>query len=954
MGVGDRSEIDRLSRDSGRSPTILRRRLSPVEAIRRPQWAGDRDTARQLVPMGLIGAWDSECVEDRKVLERIAGTSYDAVQKDFVGLLGINDCPVWSVGRHRGIASKIDVVFGIANWLTEHDIDELLSVAGGVLGEVDPALDLDERNRWAAVLHGKVRRYSRALRSGVCETLALLAEHGNHIFRRRFGMDLEAKVSALVARLLTPLTDEVLLSQVDDLPQYAEAAPECLLELLEGDLRSDNPVAHCLLAPSTTDAFGSGCPRTGLLWALECLAWNPEHLPRVAMILAKMSEKVIRDNWTNNPINSLAAVFQHWMPQTAANLERRKKVLELVCDRYPRVGWHMCTEQFKSYGFGDYSYRPRWRGDASGAGGVTTRGESREFVRKALDIAIKWPTHTSDTLGDLIAHVARMSPESQARVWSSVEKWAAETTTSDGDRSQLRERVRLYGLSRRARRQASADTRTRAREVYESLVPRSLALRHGWLFKNAWVDESSEELEEEEVDLEARNERIRILRMGALREILDEEGLSGVMLLLHSSGAAAHIGNYVATIFGGDVEALKEVFLCCLREEGSAEAKVGEFIRGFMTAAADDLTLDDLLAIASEVADGNVLRLLLCAPFDATTWDAAERYGPEVAENYWRKVVPFGWHFTASQWRTLVARLLKVGRPLEAFRVCSVSWTETETSVIVDVLRGVAGVREAPEELHLDGYRIGKAFEVLGGRNDIAWEEMAQLEFAFAAILEYEDVGMPNLERHVAESPMFWVQLLALVFKRSDAGEDPEEWRIANPDRHRAMGENAYRVLQWVKRVPGTHTAGEIDADALQRWVVEARRLATECARSDFCDLEMGELLARSAAVTVGDVADGDVWPDRAICEVLELIGSRTVVEGFLIGTVNARGVTVRSAYDGGQQERALADRYTRLSDRIGVEYPFAGQILRELAGTYERDAGRHDDEVELNQRLRS
>ena len=130
--------------------------------------------------------------------------------------------------------------------------------------------------------------------------------------------------------------------------------------------------------------------------------------------------------------------------------------------------------------------------------------------------------------------------------------------------------------------------------------------------------------------------------------------------------------------------------------------------------------------------------------------------------------------------------------------------------------------------------------------------------------------------------------------------------------------------------------------------------MSAEYGRLDVCDLKIGELLARSVARTVAGIADADVWPDRAVCEALEMIGSRSVANGFVVGTLNARGVTKRGAYEGGEQERTLAKTYLGLSDLIDVEYPFVGRILREIAITYNGHAGRHDSEVELRQRLNS
>ena len=57
MGITARERVDRLASESGRSPTVLRRRLPRIEAIRTPPWAGDKEVARSLIPMTFVGAW---------------------------------------------------------------------------------------------------------------------------------------------------------------------------------------------------------------------------------------------------------------------------------------------------------------------------------------------------------------------------------------------------------------------------------------------------------------------------------------------------------------------------------------------------------------------------------------------------------------------------------------------------------------------------------------------------------------------------------------------------------------------------------------------------------------------------------------------------------------------------------------------------------------------------------
>ena len=88
----NRDEINRLSHESGRSVTVLRRRLSNTEAIRKPNWSTDTRLARLLVPIALAGSWDSRSKTDRDVLLLIRSTSdYDEIEKELLDLQSLED-----------------------------------------------------------------------------------------------------------------------------------------------------------------------------------------------------------------------------------------------------------------------------------------------------------------------------------------------------------------------------------------------------------------------------------------------------------------------------------------------------------------------------------------------------------------------------------------------------------------------------------------------------------------------------------------------------------------------------------------------------------------------------------------------------------------------------------------------------------------------------------------------
>lgn len=945
MGV-EEGRVERLERESGRSPTILRRRLSKNAAIRTPVWAGDDDTARILAPMTLIGAWHVEPKADREIVSYLADRKYDTIESDIARLLGFDDSPVWSAGRYRGVVSKIDALFAIARMLTSADLDRFFEVAEYVLSESDPALELPEEDRWAAALYDKTRDHSGALRAGICETLVLLSVHGNNRFQSRLGIDLEVQVGMLIRQLLTPLTLEKLLSHADDLAHYAEAAPSEFLRIIEEDLQRDDPVVFGLLKPVDSGTFGASPSRTGLLWALECLAWRPDNLRRVMAILAQLSRLQINDNWLNKPGASLQAIFRSWMPQTAASLERRVTALEMLVRRFPEVGWKVCLAQIKpGTRIGHDSYRPRWRSDASGAGQVVTRAEIYDFTEQALNFLIAWDSHDEGTLGDLVESLQGIPEEDQAKVWDLIDEWSRDA--SEAAKASLRERIRRYAFTRRGRgRGFSEASRERAGKAYDSLRPDDPVIRHGWLFAENWVQESAYEMEDEDFDHRKHDERIDNLRHEAMGEICSERGFEGIKELLTDSGASGVIGRYAASCVTG-LEPQVDFILYCLSLDGDLRSKGEWCLQGFLFAIGDDQRAQLLQVTAERLPFNERTRLFVCAPFKATTWRILDGHDEEIRSGYWNDVFPSWGQHSPAELTELIDRLVEVRRPRAAFHAVHMDFEEIETSRLKRLLRDVATVNVEPaDHFKLDRYYISRALDSLDGRAGVTQEEMARLEFLFIDALQDSQHGIPNLEEQIAQTPELFVQAVAFAYKRSDKEEDPPEWRIENTEQRVAVALAAHRVLDQMTKIPGTDEEGTIKAASLASWLAEVRRLCREYARAHVGDHCLGQLLAKAPAGEDGH------WPCDAVCEAMEEIASQNIASGFQIGVHNSRGVVSRG--EGGEQERELAGKYRAWAKRLDVDYPYVGRVLEGIAESYKHEAQWWDTRASISERLRS
>ena len=902
--------------------------------------------ARRLISLTLVGTWHAGSVADRDILAALADRPYQEIENSIADLLTNDDCPVWRVQQYRGVVSKIDALFAIAPSMTESHIIDFVAFAEYVLSESDPRLELPADQRWMTGLYGKVRKHSAALRTGICETLVLLAVHGDSLFRERLGIDVEEQISALVRRLLAPLTSDKLLSHDRDLPSYAEAAPEVFLTLLQEDLKRREPAMRTLLTPVGSGVFESPV-RTGILWALERLAWNPKYLVRVVLLLADLSRTKIDDNWVNKPISSLAAIFRSWIPQTAAPLDERLRALEALCKRFPDIGWQICIQQFQAYQSVAFpSARPRWRNDAAGAGEPLSNEEPVRFARKALELAISWPRHDGARLGDLVESLGRLTDQDRLSIWNLIDTWSR-SETDEGAKAELRERIRRAVRTRRGRQlDLKGTVRDRACEVYESLAPCDQVTRHAWLFARSWVEDSADELWDEDRDWEEREKRIDAHRTEAMTEIWSARGLDGAIALLPKSDAAYVVGHYAASC-AADVRSAKDVLQRCLLTHAAPDEKVDGFIRGFIGSVKEEVRAEVLSPSAGIGDIEEIVRLFRCAPFGERTWRLLDTHAEAVRNQYWRNVVPGITRFTEAETTELIDRLLESDRPRAAFFAVHIDWVKVETSRLKRLLRAVATVDGEPaDHFKIEAYNISEALKSFGGRPGVTPDEMAQLEFAFIGALRDSRDGIPNLEKRLVESPALFVQVLALVFRRNDGGQDPSAWCVDDPARRAALGNAAHAVFEQVRRIPGANSEGQVDNDELLRWVTEARGLCREHGRIEIGDERIGQWLSKASS------EDDSHWPCRSVCDVLEAIASEDMATGFEVGVHNGRGVTTRGPYEGGGQERDLAAKYRAWAQARRFEYPFVGRILDSIAEGYERDATRMDADVRVRQRL--
>jgi hypothetical protein len=188
------------------------------------------------------------------------------------------------------------------------------------------------------------------------------------------------------------------------------------------------------------------------------------------------------------------------------------------------------------------------------------------------------------------------------------------------------------------------------------------------------------------------------------------------------------------------------------------------------------------------------------------------------------------------------------------------------------------------------------------------------------------------------------MQIIALAYKRSDDGEDPPEWGMKDLKENQALFSTAYAALHKMQYIPGRDQSGNIDIEKLRSWLTELRSLCQKHAREKIGDHIIGEILATAP------VGEDGIWPSPPVRLVLEEIASQDIASGMRTGVYNARGIHSRE--EGGNQERALAEKYRNWSRQLAFECPYVANLVAQIATSYDYDAAREDSEAAVRKRL--
>jgi hypothetical protein len=889
------------------------------------------DTARQLAQAGLVGQWNAKTPADIQALEELLGKGYG----EWIETLRVDalrsDSPLIQTDERWRIVARGEAWSALGNRITDDDLNRFETMAVSVLGERDPQFDLPKEERFAASIHGKQLTHSQHLRKGLAETLALLGSRPQALSSCSLG---KAETTAiLVVRALLNKADWERWASLNSLlPLLAEAAPDEFLDAVESVLvnLSTTPF-HEIFSQEGRGGLGGSNYMTGLLWALEGLAWHQDYLSRVAVILADLASIDPGGNWANRPANSLADIFLPWHVQTTAPFEKRMGVIETVLKEQPEVGWSLLLALLPhSHGVTSGYYRPVWRNfiPRDWKEGVLQSEYWQQIIALA-ELAVELAKEDTGRLVELVNRLSDLPKIAHERILSHLSSDSI-VALPESERlpiwEKLDELVRHHRKFSDAKWALPEEAIAKIEEAAKFLAPSSPEFKYHHLFSDRDFD-----LFDEKGDYEEQRKRLDELRQKAVTEILGDGNLGACLDFATKVASPLEVGHALGVIASSDVE--DAILPSLLDSENNAEARV---VAGFVWARFWNLKTDWVdKVLAKDWTPEHRAKFLTLLPFDEEIWERVSSHlGEELEALYWQnvRVNPYGRNRDLT---TAIEKLLTYGR--EGAAVMCVARTASydtsrfdeilATRALIAVLSSESGIKE------LDNYHTVELIKRLQESETADKDALFRIEWNFLPWLDRFSSGSPmTLEKRLASDPSFFAEVVSLVFRsKNDKDGDVEELN----EQKQHLARNAYKLLTEWKHCPGVQEDGMFDVAAFNEWINEARRITEETGHSEVAKIQIGHVL------TCAPPDPSGLWIHEAVATVLNYRDTSEMRSGFTTELFNQRGV---HSFTHGREERELARQNREKAEALEAKgFIRFATAMREFAEQYDRQAEREE-----------
>lgn len=936
-----RERASKLAKESARNVTVLRRQLEFVNNL--PEWA-KVENVREIIPALLVGRWDENFDDDKQILAEVSGESYEEYLKKITKWLNKPDSPLIKIGTNWRLTSPLDAWIKVMQNLTENDFRLLSNCFLKVLKELNPAFELLPDQRPFAEAHGKRRQYSNWIREGLCQSIIMVSIYGAKLSQTLPNSGVNW-AETNIRNLLDTSNPLLWKSLGNKLPLLAEAAPVEFMSIVEKHINSSPSPIATLFAEEP----GLIIPRsfhTGLLDALEGLAWFPHYLSKSSLLLTELAAVDPGGTISNRPSKSLFEIFVPWHYQTRANYEERIAVLNLIAKKQPSMAWVL----FKSLlppgqGYAMGTHKMRWRAFSEDFEQRIPFEELRTSHTTIISLVLSVFDDSEEKLSELIVISRHLNSTDRDLVLNFIESKINKIQHSENQAWNTLRGILYFGRSRE-RQSLPEEILERYAQIYTALTPEDDFQKISWIFEKDFPEFP------EGLDLslkyEERAQKVFDQRNQIIKELYQKGSAEKIYAFADTLNETWILGGTFGNIISED-----DLFDLLLNE--LPLPKLSPFVKHLLIRRSINFDFEYTIGLyeklkKSGLNDSSLAKFLIPSKQSSDLWKFINKTSPQIEKEYWLEVQPNFWGLSQEEKNEGIKHLIEVGRYHTAIHTVGLETYDKIDfpSELLTELLVKAATKPSSETVGFREYEVKHIIETLSERGDVEEKTMISIEWNYLSLLiDVTTSGAPKiLSEALSSDPDFFIEIVKWAYKPDDEQLLKDEIKDIDSDLIARRGYQAWELLHSWNKIPGIDENGNLNANYLKDWVKQVRTLADSHSRLEIVDLHIGKLLAR---IPYSEEPD-EHWPPIAICEILEEINSQSILSNYSSELFNIHGFSARGVFDGGTIERGKANHYSTLANKHRNQFPIIASVFENLAKGYENDAIRMDQRAEKDE----
>ena len=808
------------------------------------------------------------------------------------------------------------------------DLEKLKTAMLKVFNEEDPQYELEKSDRMFANVQGKKLNYSNEVRRGLAISLALVGNYNDLLVncsqdkRKHFVADVMADVFSNISWQQIATLDTVL-------PFFAEADPGTFLLKVE-KLADNKKVINDLIADEG-DIFQGGFHWSGLMRALEILAWEPEYFAKVIDVLVKLA---IVDSGESNihprPKDTLISFFVPWFVQTTVDAATLIASAKALTEKFPELGWDVLiaaldttTASFNAQPQIRKNLAPRSDENHSRTNEIisTIRDAYKDSMLKMASLSVDFVEKMLQCFSEFkdspffeevlyilsSSMIANCDDELKEKIWSAVDKICIE---------HRRHKAADWAMPE--------DKITQLSELLPLIQPESIFWQKKHIFNRCCWDwfKTDDYVEEEKkvIDLQTKT----------AKEIFDIHGISGILILVNIVEVPEYLGQAAqrANIL------IDNIMIKDLPVESNKNFH--RFLDGYLKQGFKDNGDAWLNTFAEENwSDNKKAVFLSCLPFVASVWRFAEFWMIDESK-YWKEV-NIQYVGNEPDCEFAIEKALKYDRPDLAIEC--IAWSlhhkrETRFNLCTEALKKLTETNFATK---VDGWHITQIIKNLQSRikSDEDKKGLIVIEFLYLPLLDTfasRDIKPTVLNNALATEPEFFQEILAMLYKSIKETE--------SQNRNEFFAHNAFRLLYQWDVIPGLNSDGKFEYLIFKEWYNKVLELCDESGHLDIAKHHIGNILFYTPADEDG------FWINKDIASLINEENNGILRAGYHQEAINSRGVSIVDF--SGEKDRARSQSYYEKANEL-EKYGFVNfaQTLQDLAKDSEEDAKRSIKEGE-------